>query len=110
MREDWDEGELRDRLPLLAAGTLAADEGAAVRARVAADPALAEELALVGALRAAHLDAPVVDVTRIVAALPSPASVRAARAAPVRADEGLCASRAWPRWRWSSPSARSPPT
>lgn len=85
MREDWDEGELRDRLPLLAAGTLPTDEAAALRARVATDADLADELALLGALRSAHLAAPAVDVARIVAALPAPVAARPSR---VRAGEG----------------------
>lgn len=81
---DWDEGEVRDRLPLLAAGTLPPDESAAVRARVAADPALGDELALLAALREAHAAMPVLDTARIVAALPSPrAGVRPLRG-PVR--------------------------
>ena len=73
---DWDDGDVRDRLPLLLHGTLPAADAAAVRARVADEPALADELALLGALRDAHAEAPTIDVGRIVAALPAPARVR----------------------------------
>jgi hypothetical protein len=69
---DWDEGEVRDRLPLLAAGMLRADEAATMRARIAGDAALGDELALLTALREAHAATPAIDTARIVAALPSP--------------------------------------
>lgn len=69
---DLDEGEVRDLLPLLAAGVLPPVEAAATRARVVADAALGEELALLTALRDAHAAVPVLDTARIVAALPSP--------------------------------------
>jgi anti-sigma factor RsiW len=82
---DWDEGDLRDRLPLLLAGRLAADEAAAVRAHATDDPVLAEELALLRALREAHGAAPAVDVSAIVAALPAPARQPRAGGVPVTA-------------------------
>ncbi len=73
---DWDEGDVRDRLPLLLHGALPPAEAAAVRARAADDLALAEELALLGALREAHAEGPAIDVGRIVAALPAPGRAR----------------------------------
>lgn len=74
---DMDEGDVRDRLPLLLHGALPRDEADAVRAALADDAALADELALLRALREAHAEAPAIDTARIVAALPAPPRSRA---------------------------------
>lgn len=69
---DMTRDELQDRLPELLHGRLSATDAAALERAVSADPALAEELALLRTVRAAHRHAPVIDVSRIVGALPAP--------------------------------------
>ncbi len=69
---DMTRDELLDCLPDLLHGRLAADEAAAVERAVAADPDLMAELAMLRAIRTAHAAAPTLDVSRIVAALPTP--------------------------------------
>ncbi len=69
---DMTRDELQDCLPDLLHGRLPADEAAALERAVAADPDLLSELALLRAIRAAHAAAPTIDVSRIVAALPTP--------------------------------------
>jgi hypothetical protein len=62
--------EAQDLLPDLLHDRLSADMAAAVRRAVAADSALADELALLRRVHASHHVMPAVDVRRIVAALP----------------------------------------
>ncbi|MBK5187760.1 MAG: zf-HC2 domain-containing protein [Gemmatimonadaceae bacterium] len=73
-------GELRDRLPELVNGRLDAEMRATVEAHVAACDECARELALLRALRPALVGVPVVDVSKIAAAVrahTTGASVRA---------------------------------
>jgi anti-sigma factor RsiW len=66
---DCTNGELRDLLPELMHGTLAAETQRAVEAHVESCGECAEELALLRALRPALVRGPVVDVQRIAAAV-----------------------------------------
>ncbi len=68
---DMTRDELQDCLPDLLNGRLPADEAVMVERTIAADPELAQELALLRAVRAAHHAAPSIDVARIVSALPA---------------------------------------
>ncbi len=74
---DMTRDELQDRLPELLHGRLSAAEAAELERAVSADPELMEELALLRSVRAAHRHAPVIDVSRIVGALPAPSVVPA---------------------------------
>jgi len=67
--------EMRERLPELAAGALDAATRARVEAHVAACADCAAELETLRLVRAAYTNAPVVDVRRIVSALPHPPAV-----------------------------------
>lgn len=69
---DLTRDELQDRLPELMHGRLSATDAAALERAVAADSELATELTMLRAVRAAHSGTPVIDVSRIVAALPAP--------------------------------------
>ncbi len=73
---DMTRDEVQDLLPELLHGRLSADETAGLERAVAADPDLADELAL---LRAVHASsrAPAIDTARIVAALPTPTGITA---------------------------------
>lgn len=71
MRE-WTRDQMQDLLPDLLHGRLSAAEAAVLERAVAADPELAEELALLRVVRGAHRQAPTLDLSRIVAALPTP--------------------------------------
>ncbi|MBI3569024.1 MAG: zf-HC2 domain-containing protein [Gemmatimonadetes bacterium] len=73
---------MRDRLPLWVHGALPSDEAGAVAAHVAGCEACAAEVALIRRI-AGSLAAPMPDVARIVAALPTAADLRA-RAARTR--------------------------
>ena len=68
---DMTRDEARDRLPELLHRRLAADDAAALERAVAADRGLADELAMLRAVHTAHARQPAVDLSRIVAALPS---------------------------------------
>ncbi|MBC7843567.1 MAG: hypothetical protein H7099_14700 [Gemmatimonadaceae bacterium] len=70
--------ELQDLLPELLHGRLAAIDAAALEQAIAADPELAAELAVLRAVRAAQRPAPVLDIARIVSALPAPPATRVA--------------------------------
>ncbi|MDZ7630450.1 MAG: hypothetical protein U5K74_03555 [Gemmatimonadaceae bacterium] len=72
---DMTRDELQDCMPDLLCGRLGAEQAATVERAIAADPELAEELALLRRVRNAHGAAPSFDVSRIVSALPSPPSV-----------------------------------
>jgi anti-sigma factor RsiW len=73
---DWTRDELQDCLPDLLHGRLSATDAAAVEQAVARDPGLAAELdVLRRAQSALTRSAPVIDVSRIVAALPMAPSV-----------------------------------
>ncbi len=78
--------ELQDLLPDLMHGRLAATDAEVLEQAIAADPELAAELALLRSVRAAQRPAPVLDITRIVSALPAPP---AARIAPALDDLSL---------------------
>ena len=68
--------EVQDLLPDLLHDRLDGDLADAVRRAIAADPTLGEELAQLRRVQAAHRSAPVIDIGRIVAALPpAPAPV-----------------------------------
>ncbi len=77
---DMTRDELQDRLPELLHGRLSAAEVVELERAVSADSELREELALLRTVRAAHRHAPVVDVSRIVRALPAPSVVPAVMA------------------------------
>ena len=72
---DMTRGELQDLLPELLHGRLSATDAATLEQAVAADAEMAAELALLRSVRASQRPAPVVDIARIVAALPSPPAV-----------------------------------
>ena len=72
---DMTRDELQDRLPELMHGRLSAAEAAELERAVSVDPELAAELALLRTVRAAHRHTPVVNVSRIVGALPAPSVV-----------------------------------
>lgn len=82
---DMTRDEMQDLLPDLLHGRLAPAEATALEQAVATDPALASELALLRSVMASHESAPRVDVTRIVAALPTPPA-QALAAAPAVDD------------------------
>ena len=63
---------IRDLLPDLVHGRLTASDRERVEAHLASCEPCAEELALLRALHGVMLDAPPIDVSRIVAALPAP--------------------------------------
>lgn len=85
----------RDRLPELAAGQLDALSAARLRRAIAADAELADELAIIEAVRASA-PAPTLDLSRIVAALPP-----APRQTPVVDLAARRAERAHlTRWQW----------
>lgn len=68
---DMTRDQMQDQLPDLLHSRLSADDAAALERAVAADPELAAELALLRAVSASHARTPVVNVSRIVAALPA---------------------------------------
>ncbi len=68
---DMTRDELQDCLPDLLNGHLSVADAAVVERAIAADPELAEELALLRAVRAAYRAAPAVNVAQIVSALPA---------------------------------------
>ena len=68
---DMTRDELQDLLPELLHGRLSATDAADLERAVAADPDLTAELTLLRSVRSAHQRAPVIDMARIVAALPS---------------------------------------
>lgn len=94
---DCTNADLRDLLPDYAFGTLPAGERVRVETHLATCADCRAELALLRAVRAARPESRVVDVSRIVAALPRPnGSVAAERA-------GVTPSRTSPRggtWSW----------
>lgn len=67
---DMDRTALRDRLPDLVHGALAAEDATTLEALVATDTELAAELALLRTISSVHGRAPAVDVAAIVRALP----------------------------------------
>jgi anti-sigma factor RsiW len=75
---DLSRDELQDLLPELLHGRLSATDAAALERAVAADPELAAELSLLRSVRATQRPAPVIDIARIVAALPSPPALQVA--------------------------------
>lgn len=68
---DMTRDAMQDQLPELLHGRLSADDAAELERAVAADPALAAELAMLRAVRTSHARTPSVDVARIVASLPA---------------------------------------
>jgi anti-sigma factor RsiW len=84
--------EMRELLPELAAGTLDAATQARVEQHVATCAECASELETLRLVKSAFASAPNVDVGRIVAALPKPAS------AP-RSARGSAPVRRWMDWR-----------
>jgi len=84
--------EMRELLPELAAGTLDAATRALVEQHVATCAECASELETLRLVKSAFASAPTVDVGRIVAALPKPAS------AP-RSARGSAPVRRWMDWR-----------
>jgi anti-sigma factor RsiW len=70
MMRDCADGAMRDRLPDFVHETLSAREHAAVAAHVAACADCADEVALIRSVRAAY-PVPAVDMSRVVASLPS---------------------------------------
>lgn len=86
--------DVQDLLPDLLHGRLPAAVHADVERVVAADPDLSAELAVLRRLHAVHAASPVVDISRIVAALPTPPNVMPSVAA--ERDE-LAARRRMPR-------------
>jgi anti-sigma factor RsiW len=82
---DCPNGEIRDQLPAYVHGRLDAATRAAVEAHIAGCAECATELALLhSARRVMNAGTPVVDVRRIVAALPAPPAVRVAGIRPAR--------------------------
>ncbi len=81
---DMTRDEMQDLLPELLHGRLSGDVVETIERAMVADPGLASELAMLRAVQASQLRTPVIDVARIVAALPSPPAVAAA--APVVDD------------------------
>jgi anti-sigma factor RsiW len=69
---DMTRDDLQDLLPELLHGRLSATDAAELERAVAADPALSAELTLLRAVRRVQQPVRVIDVARIVAALPSP--------------------------------------
>jgi anti-sigma factor RsiW len=76
-------GEVQDRLPDLLHERLSAEDATSMERALAADPELAAEFALLRSVRDAMESHPAVDVSRILAALPS----TPARAAAEPVDE-----------------------
>lgn len=74
---DMSRDAMQDQLPELLHGRLSADDAAELERAVAADPALAAELAMLRAVRTSHARTPSVDVARIVASLPAAPSTLA---------------------------------
>ncbi|MCU0649461.1 MAG: hypothetical protein MUF00_15825 [Gemmatimonadaceae bacterium] len=98
-----DEGPMtsHDLLPDLASGRLDDVTTSRLRRAVAGDPALAEELSIIEAVRASA-ETPAIDLARIVAALPKPP----ASAAPVIDLATRRAERAsMTRWQWRAAAA-----
>ncbi|MCC7052252.1 MAG: hypothetical protein IT355_03230 [Gemmatimonadaceae bacterium] len=85
--------EVQDLLPDLLHDRLDADLARSVRAAVEADAELAAELALLRTVHASRRAAPVLDIGRIVAALP-PAPSMASHADPAPVLDDLAARRA----------------
>ncbi|MES3033010.1 MAG: hypothetical protein V4813_03320 [Gemmatimonadota bacterium] len=75
---DMTRDEMQDLLPELLHGRLSANDAAVLEHAVAAAPELAAELAMLRAVASSHARMPVVDVSRIVAALPAPPAVTVA--------------------------------
>lgn len=84
--------EMRELLPELAAGTLDASTRARVEAHVASCAECASELETVRAVRAAYANAPAIDVSRVLGALPKPP-------AGSRPGRGAAPVRRWLDWR-----------
>lgn len=81
MNRELDRGEIQDRLPDLARGTLSAEERAVVEAAVRADADLARELEIVRAARRALTPTvAAIDADRVVSAVRRPAGGGASRA------------------------------
>lgn len=91
---DCDDGAFHDRLPDLMHGRLAPDERARVEAHVASCDECAAELELLRAARGAYSHVPVIDTSRIAAAV-----VRRTRRAPARS--------VWQRPAWRIAAAIS---
>ncbi len=68
---DMTRDELQDCLPDLLNGRLTAADAAMVERAIADDPELAQEMALLRAVRVAHRTAPAINVAQIVGALPA---------------------------------------
>ena len=84
--------EMRELLPELAAGTLDASTRARVEAHVASCAECASELETLRAVRAAYANAPAIDVSRVLGALPKPG-------VGVRPRRGAAPVRRWLDWR-----------
>ncbi len=85
--------EMQDRLVDMIHGRLAGDALASLERAVAADPALAEELALLRLVHGAMRGTPAIDVSAIVAALPA-APVTPSRIVPSAGGDDLAIRRA----------------
>ena len=89
---DCPDADIRDLLPELAAGVLAADERARVEAHLAGCAECRAELVLMGAIRRAYSRPVAIDVDRVTRALPEPAraaaSGRTERALSGRSEAG----------------------
>ena len=100
---DMTRDEIRDLLPELLHGRLSGDVSDTVARALAADPPLAAELVMLRAVQASQLRTPVMDVARIVAALPSPPTVPAS----AHVVDDLAARRAAKRPMMSTRFARA---
>ncbi len=74
---DMNRDTLRDRLPDLLHGRLAATDAAELQRAIHADAELSAEYAVLRSVLAAHRAAPAIDISRIVSALPPASSMTA---------------------------------
>ena len=97
---DCPDADVRDLLPELAAGVLAADTRARVEAHLAGCAECRAELALMGAIRRAYARPVAIDADRVARALPEPTPMAASGLMePARSGHPQAAARASRRYR-----------